>query len=405
VIASQNDLLENNGNSTSATPTSTRNLDWIKQQLQLAIELECSTLPIYLSAMFSLQVQSNTAYNAIRSVVMEEMVHMAIACNILAAIGGVPRIARIQFGFPGPGLPGGVEPDLSVGLAKLSKEQLLNFMRIEMPDFLLKQANRDETYPTIAAFYQEIIRALKSNPADVRAAILAGGPANQVDDNIGFRRIQTKAVDPDENMTDDARADLVVTQILGGLDEILEQGEGSSTGSMYAGEGSEDEASHYNRFAELYYGRGYVDLELPVPMTASNESQFYRGRPIPFPTVVNTLAVPKDGYAKILALDPNETAVTSDLAAFDGVFSSILLALDQVWNGPVKASWKTLGGAVHSMVDLRVFSCFNLLIHQIPVDIVAQLPALYPDEFERMEKYSDLKEPLFYGPRFFNTNP
>jgi hypothetical protein len=56
-------------------------LAWIKANLQTAIELEFSTLPLYLSAMFSLEVQNYTAYNLIRSVAMEEMVHIAIAAN------------------------------------------------------------------------------------------------------------------------------------------------------------------------------------------------------------------------------------------------------------------------------------------------------------------------------------
>ena len=55
-----------------------KDLDWIKSSLQSAIELEYSTLPLYLSSMFSLEVQNYTAYNTIRSVVMEEMVHMAL---------------------------------------------------------------------------------------------------------------------------------------------------------------------------------------------------------------------------------------------------------------------------------------------------------------------------------------
>src|SRR5687767_15842532 len=89
-----------------------RDLAWIKQALQSAIELEYVTLPIYLSAMFSLEVQNYVAYNTIRSVAMEEMVHMAIACNMLAALGGSPRIKTIQIRYPVHGLPGGAEPDL-----------------------------------------------------------------------------------------------------------------------------------------------------------------------------------------------------------------------------------------------------------------------------------------------------
>jgi hypothetical protein len=376
---------------TSTSPPN--DLAWIKQKLQTAIELECSTLPIYLSAMFSLKVQSNTAYTAIRSVAMEEMVHMAIAANILSAIGGSPQISGIRFQFPVTGLPGGVEPDLTVGLARLSDEQLRNFLRIETPEFLLRQAERGEAYPTISALYDQIRQAIVDNGDAIRAAMVAGGPANQVDDNIGFHAIKRPAgSDP-------------LLQLLDGIDEILEQGEGAKAGSMFTGKGSEDEACHYNRFAEPLFRGSYVD---PVPvekMTLRNQANFYKGRTVPFPEVVNTLAVPKDGYAKILALDPDREAVTGDLVAFDEAFSSILAALHAVWNGSQAASWKTLGGAVHSMVDLRVLSCFNLLRHQIPPAVVAQIPTLYGEEAKYLALYSDLNAPLFYGPRFINTNP
>lgn len=375
------------------TTTPAHDLPWILERLQAAIALECSTLPLYLSAMFSLEVQNNTAYTAIRSVAMEEMVHMAIAANILSALGGSPSIAGLQFGYPVKGLPGGVEPDLEVGLAKLSRAQLRNFLRIEMPEFLLHKSERGEEYPTIAKLYGEIRDAIVANEAAIRAVMAAPVKANQVDDNIGFRAIKSSP-------TSDT-----FSQVLGGIDEILEQGEGSPSHSMFTGNGSEDESSHYNRFNELYYERSYSDPVPVVEMTLKNESHFYTGRAIPFPKVVNTLAVPADGYAKVLAQDPDAAAVTVDLTAFDAGFSSILAALDAVWNGDQKASWKTLGGAVHSMVDLRVLSCFNLLRHQVPADVVKRLPELYTaQEFAFMAEYTDLNAPVFYGPRFFNTN-
>jgi Ferritin-like len=39
------------------SPQPNRDLHWIKGELQSAIELEWSTLPVYLSALFSLEVQ------------------------------------------------------------------------------------------------------------------------------------------------------------------------------------------------------------------------------------------------------------------------------------------------------------------------------------------------------------
>jgi hypothetical protein len=375
------------------TPTpQPRDLAWIKQSLQSAIELEYSTLPLYLSAMFSLEVQNYTAYNTIRSVAMEEMVHMAIASNMLAALGGSPQIKNIRIGYPVQGLPGGTEPDLLVGLAQFSKRQLGNFLRIESPQALLARMDRHEDYPTISVFYLAIRQAIIDNADAVRAAVKAGGPSNQVGDDIGFTVIKDEPdVDP-------------VQALCAAIDEILEQGEGASAENLITSGDYESEESHYARFAELYYGATYREPDPPVHLSPETEPQFFMGRPIGWPAVINTLAVPADGYAKILALDPNGAAVTSDLMAFDKAFGSILVALDEAWNGPVAVSWKTLGGAVHGMVDLRVLSCFNILRYEIPAGIVAQLPTLYPTEIERLSQYTDLTKPVFYGPRFVNTN-
>ena len=63
-------------------------LDHLKHALQNAIELEHSTLPLYMFAMYSIKIQNYTAYNLIRSIVMEEMIHMALAANMLSALGG-----------------------------------------------------------------------------------------------------------------------------------------------------------------------------------------------------------------------------------------------------------------------------------------------------------------------------
>jgi hypothetical protein len=369
-----------------------RDLAWIKQSLQQAIELEYATLPIYLSAMFSLEVQNYIAYNTIRSVAMEEMVHMAIACNMLAALGGAPQLKRLAIEFPVNGLPGGCEPDLHVGLAAYSKNQLRNFLRIEMPQLLLAERDNREAYATIAAFYRSIRTAIIDNGDAVRAAIQAGGPANQVGDDIGFATIKyLPGVDP-------------LPALCAAIDEILEQGEGASAQDLFTTGAFETEESHYAKFASLYYEARYQPPDPPVVLSRRFEPAFFRGTPIGTPKVVNTLAVPKDRYAKLLALDPAGAVVTGDLVAFDTAFSSVLTALDAAWNGPAAVSWKTLGGAVHSMVDLRVLSCFNILRYQIPADLVARLPELYPAEIEYLRRYTHLDAPVFYGPRFVNTN-
>lgn len=109
-----------------STAPDRRDADWLRTSLQSAIQLEHATLPLYTAAMLSLEVQNYPTYNTIRSVLMEEMVHMAIAANMLAALGGAPKIRALDPGYPCHGLPGGAEPDLRIGLAKLSRAQLAN---------------------------------------------------------------------------------------------------------------------------------------------------------------------------------------------------------------------------------------------------------------------------------------
>ncbi|MEV7240967.1 ferritin-like protein [Streptomyces sp. NPDC093248] len=369
-----------------------RNVAWIRSALQTAIELEHSTLPVYTAAMLSLEVQNFTSYNTIRSVLMEEMVHMSIAANMLAAIGGRPRIRDLDPKFPSHGLPGGVEPDLHLGLAKLSKPQLRNFMRLESPLFLLPEEYGHEDFPTIGRLYAGIRDAIVANAAELRAAVQGGGVANQVGDNIGFRTIvPTPGVDP-------------VDQLLEGIDEILQQGEGAASGTIRTGAAYQHEESHYGKFAELWYGRTYREPEPPVELTPETEAVHFQGARIDWPSVVNTLAVPADGYDKLLAEDPDGKEITEALLVFDQDYSDMMAHLDAMWNGDPDQQWPTFGEAVHNMMKLRVFSSFTFMQRRIPPALVDDLPRLYPAEFGFLHTYTDLDKPVFYGPRFRNLN-
>jgi hypothetical protein len=324
------------------------------------------------------------------------MIHMAIACNMLAAIGGRPQIATLHHGFPSQGLPGGVEPDLRARLARLSPAQLEVFMRIEVPDFLLSPEHQDESYPTIGDLYDAIGLAIDENADDVRQAMreTAANPdrANQVGDNIGFTTIvYQEGTDP-------------VPLLRAGISEILEQGEGSRSRTLHTGPTSQNEESHYCKFAELHYGRAFQSPESDIALTRETESQFFEGYPIPFPGTVNTMAVPADGYAALLAHDANADAARRALDTFDTRYSQMMKSLDAVWNGPAAKSWPTLGEAVGLMTGLRVPACFGVMVAQIPADAIARLPELYPDEYADIAALTDLDQPVFYGPRFLNLN-
>ncbi|MGW5659929.1 ferritin-like protein [Streptomyces sp. NPDC003758] len=373
------------------TPVDLRDLSWIRGALQTAIALEHSTMPLYCAAMYSLEVQNYPSYNTIRSVLMEEMVHMAIAANMVAALGGSPAIKGLKPTYPGSGgLPGAVAPDLRPRLAKLSGAALESFMRLEAPLFVLNTRQRGASYPTIGAFYDAIRNAIKRNAAAVERSVRLGGPANQVGGNLGYLTFDRDDPDP-------------VASFLHALDIITEQGEGGGEGTVEtAAETFQKEGSHYARFAELRYGRRYQPLDA-VPFSRETEREFFTGEEIVWPVVINTLAVPADGYEAVLALDPRGPEVRKELESFDDAYTQMMLALDTTWNGPVETWWPSLGAAVTQMDQMRVRSCFTIMRNEIPPEVVARLEELYPREFRSLERYTDLARPVFYGPRFLNN--
>lgn len=378
----------------------------IKKALQMAVALEHSTLPLYLSAMFSLEVQNYTTYNLVRSVVMEEMVHMAIVCNTLAALGGKPKIKQLNPIFPGKGLPGGAEPDLDAVLARLSVKQVKNFMRLEMPTFLLPEEFKNEEYSTIGVLYNTISEAIKDNAELVRTTVrqvLSAKPdkySNQVGDNIGFTTIMLKEKHQDHKDE--------VQQILDGIAEIVEQGEGAHAGDLWA-DNFDGEESHYARFGEIYYGARFQEPE-GIKLTPETQHLFFKGHKIPWPKVTNILTIPTDGYTALLQAyedcHGNTTelqSVKNALTKFDKLYTGIMNNLDAMWNGPADKSWPTFGKTVGEMTEMRVLSCFYIMQHEIPKDIVEDLPNLYPNDYHYLKEYTDLSAPVYFGPRFINN--
>ena len=65
----------------------------LRDALQHALMLEHATIPAYLCALYSIEDGTNVeAAEIIRSVVMEEMLHMVLVANVLNAVGGEPSV-------------------------------------------------------------------------------------------------------------------------------------------------------------------------------------------------------------------------------------------------------------------------------------------------------------------------
>ena len=94
--------------------------------VQTAIQLEHATIPLYLSALYQIKPNYNPELESIlRNIVVEEMLHMAMACNMLIALGGEPNLTSDDF-IPnfvaGCELPGKVLAGTTFQFQHLSKE-------------------------------------------------------------------------------------------------------------------------------------------------------------------------------------------------------------------------------------------------------------------------------------------
>ena len=157
------------------TPRDQQDIGWLKKMLQFAIELEVSTLPPYLSGLWTINSHPSPVNHMILSIIDEEMVHLGLACNMLTAIGGTPSIyapfQTREIHYPGH-LPGGVRPELTVHLAGLSKDYVQNiYMQIEYPE---ERSGRSGARPDLS---------------DHRRVLL-GDPHGIPDDPAGFVAVQ-----------------------------------------------------------------------------------------------------------------------------------------------------------------------------------------------------------------------
>jgi hypothetical protein len=304
-----------------------RNREWLLQALQVAVELELSTLPPYLCGLWSIKDQTPdkgpppNAFSLILSVVFEEMVHMGLACNMLSTIGGTPHI--VVPSYPGP-LPGGVRPGVTVYLSGLTPDLVRDvYLQIEMPESpvpieMSVTANTEEseheqldttetTYKTIGDFYDAIHKAFAQAPE----SIITG--ERQL--STTFSDQENEAVYPINTKADAQKA----------IREIKEQGEGTSRTPEAVGY---RELAHFYRFGEIYEGKTLKKV--------GSDEWAYDGDSIAFPDCWPMAKVPAGGYPP---------AVTG---TFDGLFTSVLANLEAAWmeGGPVGQSFLQNGISV-----------------------------------------------------------
>jgi len=236
------------------------------------------------------------------------MLHMGLAANMLATIGGTPSINTRVPTYPGP-LPGGVWPDLTVYLGGLTKAYVGDvYMTIEYPDSgPITPPPKEET---IGQFYDAI------NDAFVQINPTCSGK-DQLTATVG----SGNTVFPIQSVADAQKA----------ISEIKEQGEGTSKSPD---DGLGDELAHYYRFGEIYNGATLVQV---------NGEWQYTGDAIAFPQTYPMAPVPHGGWP-----DPPSN-VSTLLEQFDGAYKSVLDSLQAAWES---GNQTDLDNAVGAMFGL-----------------------------------------------------
>ncbi len=119
------------------------NLDYLpilQDLLQTAILIEHSTIPPYLTALYSIKDGTNIlASQIIRSVAVEEMLHMIMVCNVMNAVNIQPSVNRPQ-NYPSYPMKLPMNVDFFVGLEAFSSNSISTFIAIESPSNPLVKA-------------------------------------------------------------------------------------------------------------------------------------------------------------------------------------------------------------------------------------------------------------------------
>jgi len=224
----------------------------LQGSLLTAIQVEFSTIPPYLCAQWSINSNNNgdpsDVNGMVQGVVVQEMLHFGLACNMYAATGGSLKgeIAAPDFVpvYPTDGLPGGVHPGLVVSLLPVGRQALRTFMSIEYPEVIPVVQQPDTppppappAPPTIGQFYEVI--AVGFNTVFPDSPLPHDPSLNQV----------VTGVDSDQLFAVNTVADA-----LNAIKEITDQGEGTSA-SPDEGTFDPSNLAHYYTFAEIYYGK------------------------------------------------------------------------------------------------------------------------------------------------------
>ena len=236
------------------------------------------------------------------------MLHMGLACNMLASIGGTPKICNPPEFVPKyPGkLPGNVHEGLIVHLSGLDKKALEAFLTIERPAEFPAEVEEDDTRADTGQTIGQVYDCLRNAFEHLQPEMSL---KNQITGPLAWRVFSS------------------FKDIHWGIGIIQLQGEGSSKPidptkkppKRHSFEWTRDNLSHYYRFQEIAHGKSLIKDD--------KKKKFVYAGDFDQPEVWPMAPVPAGGY--------RQADVTPEvwhlLDKFDDTYSKLLRLLQNAW--------------------------------------------------------------------------
>ena len=231
----------------------------------------------------------------LHGIAVQEMLHLALVANLMAAIGAAPTFGRPNFPQRSGYFPRGLELDL----LPFGERALLHFLYLERPEGMERQdaqgfvptapprapVEADEDLPrgqefaTVGHLYRGIAEGLRELTARLgERAVFVGSPRAQATPEL-FRWPQLIAV------TD-------LTSALAAVEEIIEQGEGARGDWRQA---------HYGRFLGIYEEYRELRQRDPSFEPARRVMAAYNRQPFDIATTLPVITDPATAHLAELA--------------------------------------------------------------------------------------------------------
>jgi CDGSH-type Zn-finger protein len=307
-------------------------IESLRKHLQWAIQIEHTTIPPYLCALYTIKDGHNQeAAEILRSIFMEEMLHMTLAANILNAIGGSPQFDKPDFIATYPAYLPHSDRSFQVPLGKFSRPVIDTMMKFEKPE-AEGAPPEDDNYETFGQFYDAIENGLIQLSKELgQERLFCGDPGRQITEDSfsygGSGRIIA--------ITD-------LDSALEALEEIIEQGEGLDHGSIWDGDRNmfhheREEVGHYFRLNQIVNGRYYTQGDTPQSGPTGKPFE------VDWEAIYNMQPNPRSSDY------PVGSDVEVAMLRFNTAYSEMLGTMQQAFNGnPAK-----LTASIGAMMELK----------------------------------------------------